>query len=206
MPIFEHLRLEDLAAAGESEFAFVAAPLKLAGSTGCPARPVAMSLAPGGKDPRMPDNVFEVFMAEHAPLTGLVEHANDVLWNHSALDPVIKERLRVALAETIGCSYCARFRTEDATGQPYLEAESETDERKAQAAIEFAVATAARAGDVDDELTVRTQDVFSRAEFSDLVFTTGWFIGMQHVGRSMHWDNACPVAPIRKLVEQGKAA
>ena len=40
----EHLWLEDLAAAGVGEFAFVATPLKLAGSTGCPVRPIAIAL------------------------------------------------------------------------------------------------------------------------------------------------------------------
>jgi hypothetical protein len=29
---------------------------------------------------------------------------------------------------------------------------------------------------------------------------------MQHVGRLMHWDDSCPVAPIRKMVEAGDAA
>jgi hypothetical protein len=29
---------------------------------------------------------------------------------------------------------------------------------------------------------------------------------MQHVGRVMHWDQACPVEPIRRLVESGEAA
>ena len=28
---------------------------------------------------------------------------------------------------------------------------------------------------------------------------------MQHVGRLMHWDDSCPVAPIRALVEAGDA-
>jgi kynurenine formamidase len=45
MPVFENLWLEDVARHGLAEFAFVAAPLKLAGSTGCPVRPLAMSLA-----------------------------------------------------------------------------------------------------------------------------------------------------------------
>jgi kynurenine formamidase len=41
MPIFENLWLEDLAASEITEFAFVALPLKLLGSTGLPVRPVA---------------------------------------------------------------------------------------------------------------------------------------------------------------------
>jgi kynurenine formamidase len=40
-PLFENLWLEDLAAADVFEFALVAAPLKLAGSTGMPVRPLA---------------------------------------------------------------------------------------------------------------------------------------------------------------------
>jgi len=43
-PVFENLWLEDLAAAEQWEFAFLAAPLKLAGSTGMPVRPLAYAL------------------------------------------------------------------------------------------------------------------------------------------------------------------
>jgi kynurenine formamidase len=43
-PIVENLWLEELAAAGISDFAFLAFPLKLAGSTGAPVRPVALPL------------------------------------------------------------------------------------------------------------------------------------------------------------------
>jgi alkylhydroperoxidase family enzyme len=129
-----------------------------------------------------------------------------VLWDESALSPVVKERMRIALAEQIGCSYCARFRT-DLDGEQILEggeSASAAEERKAQLAERFGVAVAA--GEATDELVVEMQREFSEAEFSDLVFSVGWFIGMQHVGRLMHWDNACPVAPIRELVEAGKAA
>jgi kynurenine formamidase len=44
VPIVENLWLEDLAGVGEP-FAFLAFPLKLRGSTGCPARPMAASMA-----------------------------------------------------------------------------------------------------------------------------------------------------------------
>jgi len=44
MPVVENLWLEDLAAAGIKEFAFLAAPLKLRGSTGCPVRPLALTI------------------------------------------------------------------------------------------------------------------------------------------------------------------
>jgi alkylhydroperoxidase family enzyme len=154
----------------------------------------------------MPANVFEVFMGQHPPIGKLVEHANDVLWDESALSPVVKERMRIALAQKIGCSYCARFRT-DLGGEPILgESDSAAgpDQRKAELAERFGVAVAS--GDATDELVVEMQQEFSDAEFADLVFSVGWFIGMQYVGRLMHWDNSCPVAPIRELVEAGKAA
>jgi alkylhydroperoxidase family enzyme len=154
----------------------------------------------------VPDNVFEVFMGRHAPLAGLVEHANAVLWDESALHPVVKERLRIALAEAIGCSYCARFRT-DLAGQSVLSGDgalSPEQLRQAELAERFGQATAR--GEADDDMTVEVQQHFSPAEFSDLVFSIGWFIGMQHVGRLMHWDESCPVAPIRELVEAGRAA
>ena len=44
VPVIENLWLEDLAAAGVRELAFLAFPLKLAGSTGAPVRPVALPL------------------------------------------------------------------------------------------------------------------------------------------------------------------
>lgn len=75
---------------------------------------------------------------------------------------------------------------------------------QARRAADYAVATAR--ADADDELTVETQRHFSEAEFFDPVFSIGSFIGMQHVGRAMHWDESCPVAPIRELVERGEAA
>jgi hypothetical protein len=151
----------------------------------------------------MPANAFELFMAGHPPVRRLVDQANSVLWDESALSPVVKERMRIALAEAIGCSYCVRFRT-DMSGELVLEAAvSDADARKGELAERFAAAVA---GDgADDDLTVAMQEEFSPAEFTDLVFSMGWFIGMQHVGRLMHWDDACPVAPIRKLVEAGEA-
>ena len=154
----------------------------------------------------MPANVFEVFMSQHPPIAGLVEHANTVLWDEGALCPFVKERMRIALAQEIGCSYCARFRT-DLDGQPILEGGESVgadDQRKAELAERFGVAVAS--GNATDELVVEIQHEFSEAQFADLVFSIGWFIGMQHVGRLMHWDNSCPVAPIRDLVEAGKAA
>ena len=114
------------------------------------------------------------------------------------LDPEVKEAMRIALAEAIGCSYCARFRTAGADG-------ALTPEQAEQArwASDYAVAIAAGR---DDDMTVETQRHFTEAEFSDLVFSIGWFIGMQNIGRAMHWDDSCPVAPIRVLVERGDAA
>lgn len=150
----------------------------------------------------MPNNAFDIFMDQHPPVGGLVRQANDVLWDQSALDPVVKERVRIALAEVIGCSYCVRFRT-DLDGTPILAGDEQLD-RKGQKAEEFARAVGAN--EATDEMTVAMQEEFTPAEFADLVFSIGWFIGMQHVGRLMHWDDSCPVAPIRWLVESGKAA
>ena len=154
----------------------------------------------------MPANVFDVFMSSHHPVSGLVARANTVLWDESALHPEVKERMRIALAEAIGCAYCARFRT-DLHGEQIVGGDgslSADDERKVAAAERFAVAC--YKGTATDDLTVETQAAFTPAEFTDLVFSVGWFIGMQHVGRLMHWDQACPVAPIRELVEAGEAA
>ena len=145
-------------------------------------------------------------MAQHTPVGELVEHANTVLWDESALSPVVKERMRIALAEAIGCSYCARFRT-DMGGRPILEAEqglSADDERKAELASRLGVAMFR--GGATDDVVAEAEDMLTPAELTDLVFSVGWFIGMQHVGRMMHWDESCPVAPIRRLVETGEAA
>ena len=150
----------------------------------------------------MPANAFDLFMGEHPPVGELVGQANRVLWDQSALDPVVKERMRIALAEEIGCSYCFRFRTDLGEG-PILGGDEALD-RKGVLAEQFARAVATDAA--TDELTVEMQGEFTAAEFSDLVFSIGWFIGMQHVGRLMHWDDSCPVAPIRALVETGDAA
>jgi alkylhydroperoxidase family enzyme len=150
----------------------------------------------------MPDNAFDIFMAEHPPVGALVGRANDVLWDQSALDPVVKERVRIALAEVIGCSYCARFRT-DRNGEQILSGDQQLDD-KTESVEEFARAVAA--GGATDAMTVAIQEKLTPAEFADLVFSIGWFIGMQHVGRLMHWDDSCPVAPIRALVESGQAA
>jgi alkylhydroperoxidase family enzyme len=125
-----------------------------------------------------------------------------VLWDQSALDPVVKERVRIALAEVIGCSYCVRFRT-DLGGSPIVDGREQLD-RRGRMAEDFARAVASDT--TTDALTVAMQQEFTAAEFSDLVFSIGWFIGMQHVGRLMHWDDSCPVAPIRALVETGEAA
>ena len=153
----------------------------------------------------MPANVFEVFMSQHPPLGDLVAHANSVLWDQAALDPVVKERMRIAAAEAIGCSYCARFRTEDSSGA-LIDQDARLELEQAALAERFITEVVASRGGISDELTLEMQQHFSPAEFADLVFSLGWFIGMQHVGHFMHWDNACPVAPIRALVEAGDAA
>jgi kynurenine formamidase len=43
IPIIENLNLEELAAAGVHEFAFICLPLKLRGATGSPVRPIAIA-------------------------------------------------------------------------------------------------------------------------------------------------------------------
>ena len=153
----------------------------------------------------MPENVFEVFMGQHPPVLEAVLAANRALWDESCLDPVLKERMRIAGAKAIGCSYCARFRTE-VEGKLILDGDEALDpefEERVRLAEAFMVAAVERR-DLDEMLAV-LQERFTAAELADLVFSVGWFIGMQHVGRFMHWDNACPVVPIRALVEQGLA-
>lgn len=157
----------------------------------------------------MADNVFDAFMSQHAPLADFVAHANRVLWDESALDLVVKERMRVAAAEAIGCSYCARFRYLGDDDVPVLDGESELgahQRSQSEAAVRFAEAIVAGRGGIDDQLTIHTQTHFTTSEFADLVMSIGWFVGMQHVGRVMHWDDACPVAPIRAAVEAGELA
>src|SRR5438128_584488 len=142
----------------------------------------------------MAENVFEVFMAQHPPLLNAVRAANEALWEASCLEPLLKERMRIAGAEAIGCSYCARFRTQSG-GREILAAEAADDgalETRIRLAEQFMVGAVERR-DLDD-LIAELQEHFSPAEFADLVFSIGWFVGMQHVGRLMHWDNACPVA------------
>ena len=153
----------------------------------------------------MPATAFDAFMSQHPPTGALVEHANTVLWAQSALDPVIKERMRIALAESIGCSYWARSRTVW-DGERILPEDDADPGAAERAALAVRFARAVCGGTATDELTIEVQRHFSVAEFADLVFSIGWFIGMQHVGRLMHWDNACPVAPVRALVEAGDAA
>jgi hypothetical protein len=152
----------------------------------------------------MTENVFQVFMAKHAPIGELVDHADEVLWRRSALAPAVKEELRIAAAEAIGCSYCTRYRTAAGEGLILDESLSEEDRAKAELAKRFV--TALVRGEESDELTLKAEQLLTEAEFTDLVFSSGWFIGKQHIGRLMHWDNACPVAPIREMVESGKAA
>ena len=116
--------------------------------------------------------------------------------------------MRISLAKEIGCSYCARFRTDDA-GTLIVDRDEELsaeEQRKAALVERFAVAVVTSDGEPPDALTIEVQEHFDEAEFTDLIFSLGWFIGMQFVGRLMHWDNACPVAPIRELVEAGEAA
>jgi hypothetical protein len=152
----------------------------------------------------MTENVFQVFMAKHAPIGALVEQAEEALWQRSALAPAVKEELRIAAAEAVGCSYCTRFRTEGGEGRIIDEELDPVDRDKAELAKRFV--TAMVHGEETDELVQEAEAALDEDEFTDLVFSSGWFIGMQHVGRLMHWDEACPVAPIRAMVESGQAA
>jgi alkylhydroperoxidase family enzyme len=156
----------------------------------------------------MPANVFEVFMAQHPPVGELVEHADAVLWQENALHPVIKERMRIALADAIGCSYCARVRTA-VDGELVLDGNdglSVDERRKAVMAERLATEVVRRDGAPPDEIVAELQSQFSPAEFTDLMFSMSWYIGTQHLGRIMHWDQACPVPSIREMVEAGEVA
>ena len=62
----------------------------------------------------------------------------------------------------------------------------------------------AQQGAVDDDLTLEMQQAFDKAEFADLLFTICYHIGMQYVGRAMHWDDACPVPWLRDALPATK--
>jgi hypothetical protein len=154
----------------------------------------------------MPASVFDVFMSQHPPVGDLVKRAEHVLWEESALHPVIKERVRLALANAIGCAYCANVRTVR-DGELVLDGAerlSDADERRAEMAERLAEEVV-RSGEPPDSMIAEIQHEFSRPEFTDLMFSMCWYIGTQNLGRVMHWDQACPVTPIRELVEAGEA-
>ena len=48
---------------------------------------------------------FETFMAQHEPLSELISHIDEAFWEQSAIRPALKERLRIASAEALACSY-----------------------------------------------------------------------------------------------------
>lgn len=48
---------------------------------------------------------FDIFMGRHPPVGGLVAQIDDVIWERGVIDPVIKERARIASAEELGCGY-----------------------------------------------------------------------------------------------------
>jgi hypothetical protein len=155
----------------------------------------------------MAENAFKVFMRQHPPVGELVDRADAVLWETTVLNPILKERLRIALAEAVGCSYCARVRTTH-EGRPILDGDAEVPaaERRRIELVESYAAAVVGSGEPPDEMTRRVQEEFTAEEFADLIFTMSWYIGTQHVGRLMHWDQQCPVAPIRDMVESGAAA
>ena len=88
----------------------------------------------------MPENVFNVFMSEHPPIAGLVDHADKVLWGESALNPVVKERLQDRPRRDDRVLLLRPLPHRRRAG-PILERDaalSEADRRKAELAEEFA--------------------------------------------------------------------
>lgn len=53
-------------------------------------------------EPALP---FETFMAQHGPLGDLIGRIDESIWERSAVNPVLKERARIASAESLGCDY-----------------------------------------------------------------------------------------------------
>ena len=48
---------------------------------------------------------FETFMGQHEPLSKLIEHIDETFWEKSSISPILKERTRIASAESLACSY-----------------------------------------------------------------------------------------------------
>jgi alkylhydroperoxidase family enzyme len=149
-------------------------------------------------------DVFNVFMDKHPPVGDLVEQAEKVLWEESALHPVVKEEMRIAAAVAIGCNYCARFRTSSGDGLVIDGEMSAEDRARADCAKQLVTKLVRR--EETDALVEAAAELFDDAEFTDLVFSAGWYIGTQHIGRLLHWDESCPITPIRQMVESGQAA
>jgi len=149
-------------------------------------------------------DVFNVFMDKHPPVGELVERAERVLWAESALHPVVKEEMRIAAAEAVGCNYCARFRTSSGDGLVIDGEITAADRERAECAKDLVTKLVRR--EETDELVEAAAELFDDAEFTDLVFSAGWYIGTQHIGRLLHWDESCPLVPIREMVESGQAA
>lgn len=53
-------------------------------------------------EPALP---FETFMGQHGPLGELIGQIDESIWERSAVSPVLKERARIASAESLGCDY-----------------------------------------------------------------------------------------------------
>lgn len=53
----------------------------------------------------LPAQPFETFMGQHAPLGDLIGRIDESIWERSAVSPVLKERARIASAESLGCDY-----------------------------------------------------------------------------------------------------
>jgi hypothetical protein len=48
---------------------------------------------------------FDLFMGQHRPIGEVVSAIDRAIWELGALDPVIKERARIASADELGCGY-----------------------------------------------------------------------------------------------------
>ncbi len=48
---------------------------------------------------------FETLMGQHGPLGDLIGEIDELIWEKSAVSPVLKERARIVSAESLGCDY-----------------------------------------------------------------------------------------------------
>lgn len=150
---------------------------------------------------------FELFMQQHAPAFEMANAVDDALWSRAALNPTLKERLRITSAETIGCNTCATYRTA-LSGRLLVDEEedlSPQDKKRLEVITRFVREVCENRASVSDALLDDVVKEFSPPEMADLIFSMGWFIGMQYVGKLMRWDDACPVPKVREAIEDARA-